>query len=319
MKIDKTTEELRRVIHSTLTPIINNDVILLDCPYHINIGDTLIWQGELDYLDSIHRNPIAQHSHDTFNFYPLSAHTVICLHGGGNFGDLYREAQEFRKQVIRKYPNNRIVLFPQSVWYEDKSLIEEDSKLFSKHTNLFLCARDNDSYEFMKQHFPLNTVLLVPDMAFYINGEHLKGDCINKNGLSTVYIKRLDKELDKETYMDISDKEIRDWPSFERFPLSFRIIDQFLKILRTWPFSIGFVGGVIDKIMNSYIRKKQVRKGVRFLNQYNSIITTRLHAMILGLLLNKKVVGIDNITHKISAYYRTWLTNDKRVEIVEDI
>lgn len=308
---------LQNAIKGALIPLINEQVILLDCPYHINIGDTLIWQGELDFLKSINKYPIAQHSKDTFEFSLLEKEIIICLHGGGNFGDLYRGAQEFRKEVISCYPNNRIVMFPQTVWYEDKSLIEEDCKVFSKHKDLHLCARDMVSYEMLKRYFPNNSVLLVPDMAFYIDKKLLGNQNKYSTGNSSVYIKRLDKELDDSKRIDLYKiDEIRDWPGFEKYPLRFRVVDQFLKILRRCPKSRGVIGKIIDKYMINIVRRRQIQNGVSFLSKYQTIYTTRLHAMILGLLLNKDIKAIDNKSHKLSSFIGTWLQNEENIELI---
>lgn len=40
------TEKLRNIIFDQLSPLIDNDYVLWDLPYHENIGDTLIWEGE---------------------------------------------------------------------------------------------------------------------------------------------------------------------------------------------------------------------------------------------------------------------------------
>lgn len=45
--------QLRQIISDTLTPLITRDYLLLDVPYHGNIGDTLIWQGETDFLNTL--------------------------------------------------------------------------------------------------------------------------------------------------------------------------------------------------------------------------------------------------------------------------
>ena len=41
---------LQQLLEATLLPLINEDYVLLDLPYHSNIGDILIWQGELELL-----------------------------------------------------------------------------------------------------------------------------------------------------------------------------------------------------------------------------------------------------------------------------
>ena len=44
----------RDLIKKKLIPLINADYVLLDVPNHPNIGDNLIWEGELRFLENIH-------------------------------------------------------------------------------------------------------------------------------------------------------------------------------------------------------------------------------------------------------------------------
>lgn len=48
--------------------------------------------------------------------------TIILLQGGGNFGDIW-DIHEFKRKVIRNYPENRIIIFPQTVFYQKKRKI----------------------------------------------------------------------------------------------------------------------------------------------------------------------------------------------------
>ena len=44
---------LREKIFRELIPIVNGNYYHLDNPYHINIGDNLIWEGEKQFLKQI--------------------------------------------------------------------------------------------------------------------------------------------------------------------------------------------------------------------------------------------------------------------------
>lgn len=312
-----TINKLRQIIRRELDPIIGKNTILLDCPYHINIGDTLIWQGELDFLNALGKDPIFQSSLFTFTFPKITKDITICLHGGGNFGDLYRCAQDFRLQVIERYPDNKIVMFPQSVWYKDKNLIEVDANIFSKHKNLYLCARDIESYEFMKKYFSSNNILLVPDMAFFINRDLFeKKQQIQSGTERSVLIKRLDPELVRKDYTGFSVDEIRDWPTFEKIPLVFKVLEKITVLLIRFPQLRSFLGRPIDYVVQNHLKCKLLKKGIEFLSSFNVIYTTRLHAMILGVMLDKKkIIGLDNISGKLSAYYNSWLKDNDNVTI----
>ena len=44
-KFEKKVNELCSEIYQKLSLLIDNDYILVDLPYHSNIGDVLIWEG----------------------------------------------------------------------------------------------------------------------------------------------------------------------------------------------------------------------------------------------------------------------------------
>ena len=77
----------------------------------------------------------------------MSEDTIILIHGGGNLGDLYREHFSFHKKVLSHYPKNRVVFFPQTIFYQEQSVLKEDMDFLKKHGNVTLCARDRKSYE----------------------------------------------------------------------------------------------------------------------------------------------------------------------------
>ena len=300
---------LKNRIFDTLRPIIGRRTILTDLPYHGNIGDILIWEGELTFLKDIGSYPIYQTSGSTFTFPVLDEDITICLHGGGNFGDLYRGAQDFRLSVVNAYPNNRIVIFPQSVWYSDKELVVKDAVELGKHPDLYICARDITGYEFMKQKFTNNNILLVPDMAFCI-GDLSNNKILDKDD-NALFIKRLDKEYDNTISRIDMPYCTRDWPAFEKKLTAIRIFVGINHRLQR--FGNKTIFKCTDWIMGKYFRQNLIAKGISILSPYTKIYTTRLHALILGILLDKDIVVFDNSTKKLSDFVNSWLMDDDNV------
>lgn len=317
MNFQEKIQQLRAEIKRQLEPLIGEKCILTDLPYHDNLGDVLIWQGELDFLRDINRKPESTSSSETFLFHTISDHTTILLHGGGNFGDLYRNFQEFRIKVVSHYTGNRIVMFPQSVWYEDESLIEKDAKIFAAHKNLYLCARDRWSYEFMKKHFSANNILLVPDMAFCID-ESLLVRYRNKCTSKKLYFKRLDKEATFSTPLDLGkDYDVHDWPTIENSTNAFHPVHKMWGLasrLKGFPWIFNMICSLSDIYASKVVKNKLVKQGCKFLAPYESVVTTRLHAMILSVLLHKPIEYIDNTTGKLSAFADTWLYDFEMVK-----
>ncbi|MBD5292636.1 MAG: polysaccharide pyruvyl transferase YvfF [Bacteroides sp.] len=316
MDYNEKITELQDLIRQAILPVIGSKAILVDAPYYNNIGDVLIWQGILDFLKANNIKLLSSHSCDTFRFQAIPDDVTILMMGGGNFGDLYPWAQNMRRKVIEHYPTNKIVMFPQSVWYENKALVKRDAEEFSAHKNLYLFARDNWSYNFLKTNFSCNVILKAPDMAFYIDSKRLE-KYRGKEEARKLYFKRIDKELTPQSPDGITGSEIHDWPSCENS-------------LRIFPlFKYGYASGnrlleygikvhsLIDKAAIKLIKNYLVKMGCDFLKPYNEIITTRLHAMILSILLYKPVKYIDNSTNKLSAFADTWLIDFTQVQKYE--
>lgn len=319
MEFEEKIHELRNKIERQLLPLIDDDYVLWDCPYHSNIGDILIWEGERQFLENVKYQCLNITSKDFCLFPDLSSGIVILLHGGGNFGDLWREHQEFRLEIIRRYPEHRIIMFPQSVYYESGDRMKEDAQEMARHPDLILCARDYPSYALLKENFR-NRIMLVPDMAFCIPVDYLKQYCRREED-KALFLKRRDKEL-STGYFYPQNMECRDWPSMERRMWKMFLFEKSLGMtlrLNKWGLNYFYRmgSGVINWYAQHFLRPALVKTGVEFLSHYRYVYTTRLHVMILSILLGKECTFFDNSYGKNSAFYETWLKDLPEVKRAE--
>lgn len=79
-----------------------------------------------------------------------------------------------------------------------------------------------------------------------------------------------------------------------------------------------YVYELLDFVMQKFIKFYLITLGVNVLKKYDIIYTTRLHAMILGVLMNKTIYAIDNSTKKLSDFYKTWLYDCKSIELYKN-
>jgi pyruvyl transferase EpsO len=297
--------ELRDCIRETLIPIIDNDFVLFDLPYHRNIGDNLIWEGEMRFLKEVGNYRLLYLcNHTTYYYHKIDKHVIILLHGGGNFGDVWHEVHKFKEKIITLYPDNKIIIFPQTVWYTDKDKLLHDINIYSAHKKLILCARDRKSYDFLKEHFTKNTVLLAPDMAFCIPPEHLRG-YLSKQADKNLFLKRGDKELNtsRSNHIDKEHFDISDWPVMEKKTVYVYVLWCFLWLSRR----IHVLFPQITDLYASFLfRPNMIRTGVKFISKYHKIYTTRLHGAILCCLLGKPFVLFNNSYGKNRSFFETW-------------
>jgi pyruvyl transferase EpsO len=79
----------------------------MDVPYYANIGDVLIWEGTLQFIKRyLNKKLLYVCGNETCKYPDLNENIIVLLQGGGNFGDLWHVHQQFRKDIIKKYPNN---------------------------------------------------------------------------------------------------------------------------------------------------------------------------------------------------------------------
>lgn len=300
----------KQLVELQLTPLIDNDYYLLDVPYYSNIGDTLIWKGTLDFLGRLPYKCLGMHSFQTFEFGEIDEHVVLILLGGGNFGDLYIQHQQFRKQVIKAYPNNKIIMLPQTVYYYGAGAIREDSRVFRKHKNLYLCARDNYSYKFLRRYHFSDRILLLPDMAFCIDINALVSLSLPQTK-KTLIFQRIDKE--KTELGDIAETlngsyEISDWPGYKaKDP----ILEKVKELINSSNHRTA------DQIAIEDYLPERLKVGVELISSYQKVYSNRLHGAILSILLGKDVSIIDNKYGKNIQYYDTWLKGTSNVSVVK--
>lgn len=296
------------MIADALRPVITGDYWLLEVPYYSNVGDSLVWQGEMDFLRGIPFKCKGMHSMWTFSFPRLEEDDVILLQGGGNFGDVWPGPNDFRMEVVKRYPRNRIVLFPQSVEFEKDSALQDTVECFNTHKKLTVCVRDRHSYELLKGRLTCD-LLLLPDMAFCMD---LSAWNVRRQPeVDRLFLVRDDKEFKPNDRLLEANREldiVSDWPTMLPDDRIAWACGQCFLFSR-------FFKGPVDFLARSIYRPHIIRAGISFESRAAKIFSTRLHGAILGLLLGKKVVLFDNSYGKNRRFYETWLSDCEDVEL----
>lgn len=307
MDSNEKISQLRNIIRERLQGQIDRDYYLLELPYYTNIGDILIWQGEEEYLKTIPYKCKGRHSLETFPYPVIDENTMILFQGGGNFGDIWIKHHDFKMQVVEKYPQCKVLFFPQTIYFKSEDNLHKCAEFLSHYPNVTICARDEKSYELLRQSFK-NPILLVPDMAFYISEFKISR---NNSTSDSLLLKRNDVEL-KETksLTAISHKNvvIHDWPSMEHRSIWTQILIKAMpKLPPKW----------MDWYCNHLYRPHLLRCGCQFISRYKKIYSTRLHGAILSFLLGKEVVILDNSYGKNKCFYDTWLADTDGITFQE--
>lgn len=281
-------------------------VIYYDYPLHLNVGDLLIQQGaEMFFAE----NNI--HIWKRYSVYDMPSSirgldddVVIICQGGGNFGDLYPFFHESRERVIKLYPNNPIVILPQTVYFNSQDRLGQSMKIFREHRNCHIFARDAHSLEIL-QRAGIHRSSTMPDMAQYL-WRSLHPDQLNCYEEQPMRFVRRDKEFKPSAILrgERRREQTYDWPIIVSRKNSRQARMVIAAIQKQCEFGLSY-----QKYWQWHpMQERAIRDGVRFFSNFRKIYTNRLHAMILGLLLEREVCAFDNSYGKLSSYRNCWLS-----------
>lgn len=313
MTLSEGIARLRSRIDEALLPLIGSKCVLYDVPYYKNIGDVLIWEGELCFLEQHSILLLDMASYNTCAFPELDSDVTILFQGGGNIGDLYHEHVEFLLSLVEHYPDNRIVVLSQTVFYQNEKQFDWDFIRLARHSDFYFAARDRFVYDKIVKYFGEKTLLL-PDMAFCIPYDRFL-PYIKKERLGLLRIVRKDCErpIGKQNLLD---GKTQDWPVFDQSirysTLKNTVYDRLYKI----PFLRNFLRDRWNSYAYEYFRIAMVKEGVQFISPYRFVQSERLHGAILAILLGKEVTIVDNSYKKNSNFYNTWLLNWESVSLM---
>nr|WP_293109223.1 polysaccharide pyruvyl transferase family protein [Okeania sp. SIO2F4] len=340
---------IKQALHESLKNLGNfEQCALLQYPHYINIGDHLIWLGTVFYLTNVLKTKIAYAScSEKFSQAEMDekiGDSPIFLLGGGNFGDIWYKDQKFREYVISQNHHRRIIVMPQTIYFQNKGYLEKSAKVFNSHPNLTLCVRDRYSYDFAIKHFDNCRVILAPDLAFQMAGMPCFSVPRNPEN-SILYLNRTDKELNQgflAELMGIYNLVVADWISYEQkwilgnansrwrqiFAQLYREVwqrglvtpQEFIDRriwLKTATENIDF--NSVDNPSMHRLSLSSLHSGIYQLQKYRLIITNRLHGHILCVLLNIPHIFLPNSYHKNQSFYETWSYDIPFCRFVSDI
>lgn len=276
-----------------LNNFFGSKAILLGTPLHTNIGDRAIAYAERTFLRdnnfSFVEIPFGAEIEDL----EVKRDVVIFLHGGGNFGDIWFEEEIFRRKAISKFKENKMILMPQTIFFEDKAELRRSIEIYSSHNDLTLVAREETSYDIIRDKFKKNKVILSPDIVLYLK-MNMKND---RSGV--VFSIRDDKEK------VFSDEQI--------FKLEESVSERFGSKLKHSDMHTTVKHALADSHKNITMCK------MGEFSRAKLVVTDRLHAMIFCVLTRTPCVVLGSKTYKTKGIYNAWLKNLPYIRFCESV
>lgn len=204
----------------------------------------------------------------------ISKNDLIFFQSGYCTQDIGGREDYMHQAVIQDFPDNQLVMLPQTVYFQSEERKKLASRIYDAHKKLFFIARDRVSYEAAKEMFPHIMVECYPDIVTTLIGQYEFDS--ERNGILFCI------RNDSEKYY--SDSEICDLMGRLKHVEK---CDRLDTTIRVKPYVIM---NYLKKFIEDYFYK---------FAQYKMVITDRYHGTIFSLIANTPVIVIQTKDHKV--------------------
>jgi exopolysaccharide biosynthesis predicted pyruvyltransferase EpsI len=316
--------EIRELAHQLLDPHLRpfaehqKPVLVVDPAYHPNVGDSMIYKGELNFLKHLgyenaavetcgyaQSGPFAKIKCRDYLKQDNTGSNFAVWQGGGNFGDLWYHTHRQRVASFEPLMRNNftVVAMPSSFHYDSDKVRQEDTARIRNgiaaglgHANLgsevakqesaarvVFSWRERKSLDKATEEYPFATNLLVPDIAFHL-GPYAQRISQQKEDLQLDIVFFL--RTDKESIISSSHEDLR-------------------TMLNTLEGGDDLIFGVVDWNTRFALWPSDdflfTESAIQMLSLGKVVICDRLHASILSYLSGIPFVYIDQATAKITS------------------
>lgn len=220
---------------------------------------------------------------------------VIILTGGGNIGDIWLGAEQIRRNVLEEYPDNKIIIMPQTITFRTNEEKEKSIEIYSKVKDLSVITREEYSYKIAKEIFKNSKIYLIPDSVLYL--EDYFDERFNDKREGVLFLLRKDHEK----------------------TISSNISENIEAILKKLDLNYDFSDTVIKSKgkINKKTRINFCKKLIEEISSKKLIITDRLHGMIISVITNTPVIVFGSSTKKTIGSLK-WVKHLNYVSFIED-
>jgi pyruvyl transferase EpsI len=234
-------------------------------------------------------------------WYPKIAKSsdIVMISGGGFLGSLWPASEEGARKEIRTLYRNRMVIFPQTIYFgdsaADRAEMADTAKVWRMHPDLEICARDRASYDRVSNEMegidPLRTHL-IPDMVLYLRRQRVV------RGRGVLLCFRHDRErITTKTEFDA-------------------LIGYFRRLGK----SVRMTDTVVTSrfVMTGGARNRRVERKLAEFQRSQLVVTDRLHGMLFAAITGTPCVALNNVSKKVEGAH-DWIRHLPYVRMAESI
>lgn len=278
-------------------------IYFLDAPSYGNVGDQAIAYAirmfSVKYFPDYEFVEILQDDLPQYTEFlkkSINAEDMIFLTGGGNMGNVYRIYEATRRFVIKNFPNNKIIVFPQTIAYTEnifgKISLATSQRIYGAHKQLTLMARERFSYEKMQNLYPKNRVILCPDIVLSLQ----RSEDISARKSIGICLRN-----DIESALIAQDRE------------------YIAASLQQLSIPIETITTITDAThITKENRERIVLDKLDEIAKCRLFVTDRLHGMIFAVLTHTPCIVFENSNGKVRGVY-AWVKDSSRVKLIGNI
>lgn len=280
------------------------NILIFLTPEHGNIGDSAIIIAEKEFFRKYFPGRTVVEIPQGLDR-PVAARlgavhgddSVITVPGGGFLGNLWLPANYVQKNYLENFPDRRIVLFPNTIFFEEKDgwrrEIAETRAAYRAHPNLHVFIRDK-SIDFLKK-------------------EILGEDSPRAHGAPDIVLS-LDRSAPKFERAGVllcfrADKE-KVLPDAAVAELEARLRERGERASRT--------DTVVPYGVPAEVREFEVERKFDEFRRARLVITDRLHGMIFAAITGTPCIALNNSSGKVEGVWSLWLRHLDYVKFVRE-
>ena len=276
-----------------LTFPLGKKIYIIGAPLHGNLGDSAIALAQKIFIGkTISENRIKEIAKNEYREERkfirrcINKRAMICCHGGGNIGNQWYDEELFRYDLLSNFKNNKIVIFPQTIWFthdaSGDSALALSREKYNAGLDLTMIAREEQSYQCMLKNYNCSNILLTPDIVLSSTIEDYGVSAQDRSGALLVFRNDPEKALQKETEESIIQL-------LENNRIAYKRTDTYSK----------------EGLTKETRLKRVQEKLLEFLSS-EIVFTDRVHGMIFAAITETPCIVFSNYNYKVSGTYE-WI------------